>query len=303
MQTGLVFNIQKYSVQDGPGIRTTVFFKGCPLCCAWCHNPESMSAQKEMILLENRCVVCGECRSACPLVDSGPVDNPASLPARQADCLLCEACVQACPTEARQTVGKSMTTTEVWTEIWKDRIFYEESGGGVTLSGGEPLLQPEFAKELLATSRKHGIHAAVDTCGFGGTDQLLSLVPLTNLFLYDLKFMDDTLHRRYCGVSNALILQNLMALDRSGANIWIRLPLIPGLNNTEENLTATAQFVGSLRHVRQIHLLPYHQTAKRKFQRLGRVYQLPDIQPPSTEEMASACDKFRAFGLSTHVDG
>lgn len=301
MQTGLVFNIQKYSVQDGPGIRTTVFLKGCPLGCAWCHNPEGISTEPEIIVIKNRCTACGECQKVCPLVL--PAGRPGVESTRHSECLLCEACVKACPTGARQIIGQSMTVAEVWAEIVKDRLFYEESGGGVTCSGGEPLLQPGFVMELFGVCRQHGFHTAVDTCGYGKQEDLLALASLTDLFLYDLKFVDDTRHRRYCGVSNISILENLKALDQAHSNLWIRIPLIPGLTESEDNLAALAGFIASLHSVRQINLLPYHASARHKFQRLGKPYLLEDLEPLRPDAAEKAAQKFLAFGLPVKIGG
>jgi len=170
MRHGTVFNIQQYSVQDGPGIRTTVFLKGCPLCCAWCHNPEGIAARRELIVLENRCAACGACRRACPFADAVAQGGEGAWPARHEKCTLCGACVDACPTGARQLVGREMSVAEVMAAVRRDRIFYEDSGGGVTFSGGEPLLQAGFLLDLLQACRAEGLHTAVDTCGFGGED-------------------------------------------------------------------------------------------------------------------------------------
>ena len=295
MISGLVFNIQKYSVQDGPGIRTTVFLKGCPLCCAWCHNPESISPRRELIVVESRCAGCGECRLACPFADQ--IGGEGLWPARQADCVQCAACVEACPTGARQMVGRAMTVAEVMAEILKDRIFYEESSGGVTFSGGEPLMQPKFLRSLLESCREHGIHTAVDTCGFGSTDHLLEIAPLTGLFLFDLKFMDETKHKEYCGVSNQPILENLRALSCLHQNIWIRVPVIPGVNDSESNLHDMARFVSTLAGVRQVNLLPYHKTGILKHERVGRDFQLKEVPSPTASQMEDAQRHFQALGL------
>ena len=301
MPSGLVFNIQKYSLHDGPGIRTTVFLKGCPLCCAWCHNPESISPRRELLVVEGRCAVCGECRHACPFAEQIPGDGV--LPSRNKQCILCSECVEACPTGARQMVGREMTVEEVMLEVLRDRVFYEESGGGVTFSGGEPLMQPQFVLALVEACREHGLHTTIDTCGFGYIDHLLTLAPLTDLFLYDLKFMDDAKHREFCGVSNTPILANLQRLTQVHQNICLRVPLIPGVNDSEENLEGLARWATSLPGVRHVNLLPYHPTGVQKFKRLGHVYQLDPVTPPSSERLQAATALFRRFGFETSAGG
>jgi pyruvate formate lyase activating enzyme len=299
MQHGLVFNIQRYSLHDGPGIRTTVFLKGCPLCCEWCHNPEGMSPRKELLVVESRCIVCGECRRACPFSQSRA--GAGVLPTRNEDCTYCGECVEACPTGARQMVGTEMTVAEVMEEILKDRIFYEDSAGGATFSGGEPLMQPAFLRELLEECCARGIHTAVDTCGFGCTDHLLAVARLADLVLYDVKLMDDARHRQHTGVSNKPILENLKVLDQIHQNIWLRVPVIPGVNDDAENLQAIARFASGIHGVRQVTLLPYHQTGVQKYRRLGGGYVLDGVQPPSAEAMGQAADAFRSCGLATRV--
>jgi pyruvate formate lyase activating enzyme len=301
MPSGLVFNIQKYCVHDGPGIRTTVFLKGCPLCCVWCHNPEGVSPKREIVVVESRCIVCGECRRACPFAAAIAAD--AVLPTRSGPCTLCGECVEACPTGARQVVGREMTVAEVMREVQQDRIFYEDSSGGVTFSGGEPLLQPDFLLSLLGACRARGLHTAVDTCGFGCTDHLLAVARLTNLFLFDLKFMDDAKHRQYCGVPNAPILENLRRLDQIHDNIWLRVPVIPGVNDAGENLEAIARFAVSIHGVRQVNLLPYHKTGLQKFRRLGQSYRLEEVPQPAAEQMEKAVNTFRTFGLAAKAGG
>jgi len=237
METGFVFNIQKYSLQDGPGIRTTVFLKGCPLCCQWCHNPESISPRREIIVVESRCITCGECRAACEFGES--VVGSGVLPPRHDQCTLCAECVDACPTGARQIIGRTMTVAEVVTEVLKDRIFYEDSGGGVTISGGEPLMQPRFVTALLESLREAGVHCVLDTTGFGCTEHLLGAAKLANLVLYDLKAFDEQRHRELTGVSNRSILATLTALNQVHSNVWIRLPVVPGFNDDFPKMTVS----------------------------------------------------------------
>lgn len=298
---GLVFNIQKYSVHDGPGIRTTVFLKGCPLCCQWCHNPESQSARPEVMVVESRCVVCGECRRVCTFARSLPGDGP--LPPRVEGCNLCGECVEACPTGARQMLGQQMTVDEVMAQITADLPFYEESGGGVTFSGGEPLSQLAFLRGLLQACRSRGLRTAVDTCGFACTDALLDVARRTDLILFDLKLMDDARHRAFTGVSNEPILANLKALDLIHKNFWIRVPLIPGINDDAANLEATARFVASLYGAAQVCVLPYHAIGANKFRRLGRPVPPDGLNSPSAEQVQAAVDLFKSRGLRVRAGG
>jgi pyruvate formate lyase activating enzyme len=301
METGVIFNIQKYSLQDGPGIRTTVFLKGCPLCCAWCHNPEGMAHRPEIVVVENRCVVCGECRNACPF--AAEIGGTGVLPTRNTRCIQCGACVDACPTGARQMIGRTMTVEAVLREVLRDRIFHEDSGGGVTFSGGEPLAQPRFLLALLDACRTRGIHAVLDTTGHGAREHLLAAAGLADLVLYDLKTFDEALHHRLTGVSNRRILENLRALDLTHRNIWIRLPIVPGFNDDLENLRRLAGFVATLRHVTLVNLLPFHRAGVHKFERLGMRHQLDGIETPSPELMQRAVAVFDEAGLSTKVGG
>lgn len=299
MLNGLVFNIQRYSVHDGPGIRTTVFLKGCPLHCAWCHNPESISRQPQILLLESRCIGCLECTDVC---DHAPKDD-APLPAQNEACEVCGKCVEACPAAARQLAGRSVTVEELLGEILKDRVFYDESGGGVTFSGGEPLLQPEFLKAILEASKTQGVHTAVDTCGLVKLESLLEVVPATDVFLYDLKLMDDTKHRFYTGASNAVILENLQRLGAVAKNIWIRVPIMPSVNADDANLEATARFAAKIPAVTQVNLLPFHRMGVQKFRRPESEDRLADIEPPSARLMNRARDIFSAYGLTVHTGG
>lgn len=299
MEFGVVFNIQKYSLHDGPGIRTTVFLKGCPLCCAWCHNPESMRAQPEIVAVPSRCIACGECREACPLAEAVPGDGP--LPERVANCLHCAACVEACPTEARSRVGREWSVEEVLQEVLADRVFYEQSGGGVTVSGGEPLAQPAFLIALLRASRQQGLHTVLDTTGLGRTEHLLAAAALSDIVLYDVKAFDADVHRRLTGATNQTILHNLDALSRAHTGIWIRLPVVPGFNDDLDDLKRLAEFVAGLRGIQQVSLLPFHRTGLHKWQRLGLSHSLEGVAPPTSERLETIRNLFTRHDLAVRL--
>ena len=308
MHTGLITNLQRYSLHDGPGIRTTVFLKGCPLSCAWCHNPETLSRRPEILVVETRCVRCGSCVHACP--NHQPVGAPRELidPSRAEcaagpACTLCGECVEACPTGARTMMGRAMTVTELMDPLLADRVFFEESNGGVTFSGGEPLLQFEFLREALVACREQGLHTAVDTSGFAPHEQLLSVAALADLFLFDLKAMDDALHRKLAGVPNRVILENLAALARVHGNIWLRVPIIPGANDDPAELEAIARFGATIPNVRQVNLLPYHQTGFTKSRRLRHEDARQSFPPPPAERMEEIAGIFRRAGLETRIGG
>jgi len=301
--TGIIFNVQKYAVQDGPGIRTTVFLKGCPLHCFWCHNPESRSPAAEVVTLENRCLVCGQCREDCPIHSSA--EAPLPPPGQNPECTLCAACVESCSTGARQMIGRIVTIEEVMRQLVQDRVFYEESGGGITVSGGEPLLQADFLFALLAACRDAELHTAVDTSGYAPWPDLLKVVPVTDLFLYDVKLIDDATHRRYTGVSSEPILNNLQTLGRHHANIWVRIPVIPGLTDAPDQMEALASFVAPLPGITQVHLLPYHGTGVQKHRRLGHrdQGQAETLAPPTNDSLDQCLRVLLAHGLNARVGG
>ncbi len=286
--TGTIFDIMRYSIHDGPGIRTTVFLKGCPLSCWWCHNPESQSAKKEILFNRDRCIGCGECKTVCPAGDG--------------KCLACGNCAGVCCSGARELVGKTVEPAEIIKEIEKDLIFYEESGGGVTFSGGEPLLQADFVQCLLELCRKREIHTAIETSGFAPLEKLLQLSAGTDLFLYDLKLMDDLKHQKYTGVSNRLIIQNLRALAAQHDNIIVRVPVIPGINDDDGNINKTGDFVSAL-GIREINILPYHKAGMDKYERIGRTYLLPGLEPPTGERVAELAGILQGKGLKVKIGG
>lgn len=302
MTTGLVFNIQRFSVHDGPGIRTTVFLKGCPMRCWWCHNPESQSTKPELLIQENLCLTCGACAEACPHFDFDP-NNPSPAPIDNPRCTKCGACVEACPSGARQMIGKEMSVQELDKEILADRIFFDDSGGGVTFSGGEPLVQFEFLKAALQKCREREVHTAVDTCGHVAKKDLLAVAPLTDLFLFDIKHMDNRRHMDITGLPNTVILDNLKALSSVHKNIWIRVPVIPGVNDSLENMSATAELAASTAGVQRITLLPYHNTGVHKFKRTGKPYLLEEVRSPGTEHLKELAACFRERDLETWIGG
>lgn len=301
MTSGLIFDVKKYSIHDGPGIRTTLFFKGCPLACAWCHNPESQLPKPEMIFREQRCIRCGACLAVCP---RGAITWNGTGPRTDWEaCQPCEACVAVCYAEARERIGREMTVEQALAEIERDRAFYESSGGGVTFSGGEPLLQGDFLAALLQACKEKDLHTAVDTCGFAAWETLERVRGGVDLFLYDLKLMDDARHRAFTGVSNALILANLQALSRLGHNLLVRIPLVPGVNADADSLRAMGEFLGALPHLTGVELLPYHALGQDKYARLNKPYRLPETVPPSAQALAAAAGTLAQFGLSVTIGG
>ena len=289
---GIIFNIKKYAIHDGPGIRTTVFLKGCPLSCWWCHNPEGISSRPHLVYRRDLCVGCGECADGC--AKNAISLTPEGMWTDASLCKLCGVCAEVCPAEAREFIGQIQEAARIMEMIEKDIPFFDESGGGVTFSGGEPLFQPAFLLELLDACGRKGIHRTVDTSGYADKDILMAVAEKTDLFLFDLKMMDPEKHKRFTGVSNEKILSNLVYLAREGASISIRIPLIPGINDDEKNIEQTATFVEKLPNVRDIHILPYHDAARNKYEKLGMTYRLSSpvsSVEPQSEAMAQRLEK------------
>lgn len=269
-----IFNIQRFCVNDGPGIRTTVFFKGCPLRCKWCHNPESKLTKPQLMLTATRCIGCGECVKACEKglhsFDGG------SHMINRADCALCGRCVSEC-VGALEICGKKMSVDEVLHEVKKDKAFYDESGGGMTVSGGEPLLQHEFLTELVKRAKDEGIKTCIETCGYADWDKIRPLLQYIDIFLYDIKQIDDEKHTLFTGVSNEKILANLKRLSDSGARIIIRAPIIPGYNDDEKHLTALGELAEKHGGVIRVEVEPYHPLGKSKSDAIGTIYEIEDM--------------------------
>lgn len=269
---GQIFDIQRFSIYDGPGIRTNVFFKGCNLRCLWCHNPESQSVKNQLMFYQSKCVGCGECAKICTKTFT-------------ADCIACGKCVEVCTHDARKITGRTVTADEVVAEVLKDRAFYETSGGGVTLSGGEPLLQIDFAAEILKKCRENGINTAIETAANVPWSYFEKILPYLDNVLCDIKCIDDEKHRKLTGVSNKTILENAEKLKKENLNLVFRMPVIPTLN--EDQVQAAAEFAGDT----PLELLAYHKTGADKYKALGWEYKIEGIVPPSTEHIQSLADE------------
>ncbi len=275
-----VSDIKRFAVHDGDGIRTTVFLKGCPLRCLWCHNPEGLERPPELAFYAHKCVHCGACASVC--ASHTVVDGVHSFD--RAACVACGRCAEVCPANALQLYGREMTVEEVFAVVEKDRAFYEQTGGGVTLSGGECLLYPDFCAALLSKSKAAGIGTAVDTCGFVERSSLEAVLPYTDLFLYDLKAYDEGTHIALTGQSNARILDNLRFLSERGAPVELRIPVVPSYN--EQELPAIADFLRTLKNIKKVRLLAYHDYARSKYLALGKTDTLPKIPLPTAQWLA-----------------
>ncbi len=303
MQTPLVFNIQRYSVHDGDGIRTTIFFKGCPLSCRWCHNPESQRYQQELMVYTTRCVGCGACVPRCPQGAIQMVDGVCITD--RTLCTACGACTDYCLKNARELVGKTYTVDELVREALKDMAFFEESGGGVTLSGGEAMCQDlEYLTALCKKLHGRGIHICIDTCGYVNYSAFEAILPYVDCFLYDIKAMDSQLHRHYIGCDNQLILENLIKLSQAKADINLRIPLILGVNAQDEFIDDLIAFLHQNKiHPFRMNLLPYHNISMGKYQNLDRQYQSTQMDVPSEELMQRFRDKLINSGFTNSKIG
>ena len=298
MTTATIFDIQKYSLHNGPGIRTTIFFKGCPLSCWWCHNPESQAAQKELMYYEDRCLFCGSCVESCPEEALSMTDK--GLKVDESICTLCAGCIRECPAGALEIAGREATLKEVIAETTADRLFYEQSGGGITFSGGEPLKQFAFVKELAEYYQNNGIHTVLDTCGLIEEQKVLEIAPLIDLFFYDIKFIDSRKHQRFTGQSNEQILNNLSKIAAKNYNITVRIPVIPGINDREAEMKKIGEFLVEL-GIDSVHLLGYHRSGIHKYSRLDKQYRLPDISSPGEDRILGLEKILKEMNLNTKI--
>ncbi|MFW9997072.1 MAG: glycyl-radical enzyme activating protein [Candidatus Odinarchaeota archaeon] len=263
---GLLFNIQRYSIHDGPGIRTIVFFKGCPLSCLWCQNPEGLSRKKELAFNKSKCIGCGNCEQVCPL---GSIDLATNTRIDRRSCNACGKCADVCFAGALTIFGMEMTVEQILVEVEKDSPFYERTGGGITLSGGEPALQADFVLELLKESKLRGLNTAMETCGYFNWENFEPLLEYLDWILFDLKVVDEKEHQKFCGVVNAKILENCRKIAERADGLIIRMPVIPGINDGKKNIKKTCQFLKEL-GLKEIHLIPYHKLGVDKYQMLGK---------------------------------
>jgi len=299
--TGVIFDVKRFAVHDGPGIRTTVFLKGCPLRCQWCHNPESWYPTPEMSVRRNLCLRCGRCVEACPhdaitLNDDGP-----AIDAER--CQACGACVSACPSGAREILGRPVSVDEVIARVERDVPFYDQSGGGVTFSGGEPMAQVEFLGALLARCKAHDLHTAVDTSCHASWEAFKSILPNVDLFLCDVKHADAKIHEQITGVTNELLIENLKQINKSSKRIFLRFPVIPGVNDDLDNVDALGRLASSLGAVARIDILPYNETMQGKLTRLTGSYELVESTRPSDEHVRMIADRLEGFGLAVKIGG
>ena len=303
---GFVFDLQRFSVHDGPGIRTLVLLKGCPLRCLWCCNPESQTTKTQVVFFGSKCIRkngydCRECLGGCP---RDAIELPQNEVARvnQDRCEACGQCVPSCPASAIVSVGQSMTVEEVFAQVEQDAVFYRHSGGGVTLSGGEPAMQPDFAAALLRRCRSAKLHTALETCGHARWESIAQILPHLDLVLYDIKHMEPETHRALTGVSNEMILDNARGIAQTGIPMAIRVPVIPGHNDSEANIRATATFALDL-GVTSMHLLPYHRLGTAKYHRLQVAYQLAELRAPDASHMQALREIVQSYGIDVQLGG
>lgn len=299
-----ITNIQKFSIHDGDGIRTTVFFKGCPLKCRWCHNPETQRFEREMQIDREKCTGCGACAAICP---SGAIHMEEGRPIWDADaCTFCGKCENFCPTGIREIIGREYTVKELLKELMKDQMFYEESGGGVTLSGGEVMaMDIDYILELAKELKRQDVTLTIDTCGYVPYDRFQKILPYVNTFLYDIKVLDPEIHKEYMGTDNKLILDNLVRLAKDGARIYIRIPTVKEVNGNEKSMREIIAFLQEHDiHPAQVNLLPYHDTGSGKYRKLDMEYKGTDLHAPDREEMEAFVALFQNAGFkNTKIGG
>ncbi|MBW6462590.1 MAG: glycyl-radical enzyme activating protein [Firmicutes bacterium] len=299
MNKGIIFNIQRFSLHDGPGIRTTIFFKGCPLSCPWCQNPEGMRPEKDLFRHSARCIACRFCVEHCPekaveLTENGPVIN-------RDLCSLCLICAENCPVEAFEKAGREITVGELVNEIIKDRIIFEESGGGATFSGGEPLMQSGFLISVLKALKNEGIHTAIETSGYASWESFRDTLPYTDLYLFDLKIVDPGKCKEFLGVNIEPILENLNKLAKNNADILVRIPVIPSVNDDLRNLNLVVKTLNSA-GIDSLELIPYHKLGSAKYSNLDLNYSMHNIEPPGPDQLDRITKLLEASGIIIHSE-
>jgi pyruvate formate lyase activating enzyme len=297
MPSGITFNVQRFSTEDGPGIRTTVFMKGCPLRCKWCHNPEGLSPQPELVWYDVRCIGARECLKVCP--EDALELMPEGMRLDRQRCTVCGLCQEACPAGALEVIGREWTAEALYAEVAKDSAFYETSGGGITVSGGEPVMQAEFVEAFLRLCREGGIHTALDTCGHADWGVYERLVPFVDLVLYDLKIIDRERHREATGVYPDRILENAKRIAQQGIPMWVRTPVVPGYTDDEDNIARLAVYIrDELSTVERWELLAYTNLGQPKYRRLSRPYPLDGAELPTRVKM----ERLQTLALGGGVD-
>jgi pyruvate formate lyase activating enzyme len=299
---GIIFDTQNYAIYDGPGIRTLIFLKGCPLRCVWCQNPESHKLQPQISYFEEKCVRCEQCVEACPNDALQLLDN--KIQRDESLCVVCGSCVDACPNEVMEVIGEQKSVKELVEIALRDKPFYDNSGGGITISGGEPTMQYEFLIELLKAMKEQDIHTAIETCGYFKEDLLLSLVEYTDLFLFDFKQMNSSIHKEYTGVPNEMILSNFQLLHSmiGSDRIIPRIPLIPGINIAEENLDAIASFLKQINYQGSVHLMPYNKLTKTKYEKLGMGHLYEDMGELLDKDLEDIVKLFEGHGFRVVIN-
>ncbi len=298
--SGKIFDVKRFAVHDGPGIRTTLFLKGCPMECHWCHNPEGLDTEDELFFFHERCIGCESCLSICETKALNRRENTITIERKR--CTGCGKCAELCPTEALKMAGKTITTAQAMEIIKRDGPYYETSKGGVTFSGGEPLLQHDFLAKLVKDCKSEGIHIALDTSGYAEPKIFEKLMEDIDLFLYDLKIIDNDIHRKYTGVSNLYVLKNLKTLCETEKEVWIRFPVIPDITCTDSNMEDMIDFLSGLKRIKKISLLSFHDAGE-KYARLGRVYAMGSTKAPKRDHMAEIRKKFESRGFAITEGG
>jgi pyruvate formate lyase activating enzyme len=293
---GLVFDIQRYSIKDGPGLRVLVFIKGCPLRCLWCSNPESQTSQTEILYDEERCHECGQCVLACQ-TKALIQDSRGKVCYDYLNCRLCGSCIEACPYKARKWAGRWITVAELMREVERDLPFFRRSGGGVTLGGGEPMSQPDFVERILKACKEQNIHTSLETCGYAPWEVLKRLANYTDLFFYDLKQIDPDLHKQWTGVSNQVILRNLEELGTIHPQIVVRYPLIPGVNDSDLDILALIKFIRGIKTIQKVEISPYHRYGELKYSLLGRQYPMKGVQALPEKRVNEVLGLIRSYNL------